>query len=355
VDLLAQRLRNQHISGAKLARPEDVVGALCAVQSQDHLGAKWSVGQRVSGATDASVESAFAEGRFLRTHVLRPTWHYVLPADIRWLLALTAPHVLALSAYMHRREELDDRVFARAHKIFRRVLRDGNHLTRAELARALEEGGIVAAKERLAYIMMHAELSAVVCSGAMQGKQHTYALLDERAPAAPPMSRDEALAELARRFFTGHAPATLKHFAWWSGLSVADAKRGLAGARADLPDAVMHEGVEWFGLETRAPRKGALAAYLVPEYDEALTGSSDFGPVDLPPAKGKARWTDTFIRLVLVGSKRAGTWRRTFTSAGALVEVNLFASLAPEQQRALRKAVERYGRYLEMPIELRTL
>lgn len=305
---------------------------------------RWA--KRVSKATDAGVEAAFSEGRFLRTHVLRPTWHYVLPSDIRWLLALTAPHVTALNAYMYRQEKLDDAVFARTHAILSRALRDGNHLTRAEVAGELSGAGLVAEKMRLAYIMMQAELSGLVCSGAMKGKQQTYALLDERAPAAAPIARDEALAELARRFFAAHAPATLKHFAWWSGLSVTDAKRGMTAARSDLGAPVEDGELEWIGLRTRAARKSAVTAYLIPEYDEALTGGKDFGEVDLPRAKGKARWTDTFLRPVMIGSRRAGTWRRTTTTSNTVVEVNLFAELDALQRGALEKAVARYGAFL---------
>ncbi len=349
MDILSQRLANQHMNSSKLERPEDVVRLLCAVQSQDPPGAKWSVGQRVAKATDASVEKAFSEGRFLRTHVLRPTWHYVLPSDIRWLLALTAPHVMALNAYMGRKEGLDDKIFARCHTLFARALRDGNHLTRTELGGVLARGGIVAAGFRLAYIMMQAELTGLVCSGAMKGKQQTYALLDERAPASPTMSRDEMLAELARRFFTGHAPATLKHFSWWSGLTMTDCKRGLAAARADLPDAISAHDVEWIGLRTRAERKRAVTAYLIPEYDESLTGGRDFGDIDT--AKGEGTWTP-FVKPLVIGSQRAGMWRRTMSSSGAIIEVSLFAKLTAPQRRALETAVARYGVFLGVPAEL---
>ncbi len=212
--LLHQRFRNQHVDDNPLENPEDVVRLLGAVQSQDYPGAKWSLGQRVRNSTDTAIDKAFAEGRILRTHVLRPTWHFVLPDDMRWMLELTAPRVHALNAYMYRQHELDKPLFARAHIAFARALRGGVQLTRAEMADVLAKAGIKAEKNRLAYIMMHAELEGLICSGGLKGKHHTYSLLEERAPNARKLNRDEALAELVLRFLTGHAPATAKHFVW---------------------------------------------------------------------------------------------------------------------------------------------
>ncbi|MGH7629908.1 MAG: winged helix DNA-binding domain-containing protein [Gemmatimonadales bacterium] len=324
---------------------------LGAAQSQDYLGAKWSIGQRVRNGTDAGLDEAFAAGRILRTHILRPTWHFVTPADIRWMLRLTAPHVLALNGYQHRELELDEAVFERSHALFARALSGGIQLTRAELSGVLRQGGIVAAARRLAYIMMHAELSGLVCSGALKGKQHTYALLEERVPPSPAMSRDAALAELTRRFFAGHAPATLQHYVWWSGLSVASAKAGVAMLGADLPGTLL-DGNTWYGVGTRPPTPQPAAARLLPEYDEALVGSADLAVPDLPRARRRGAWRDDWSRPVLVGGRRAGTWRRTVTPRAVVLETNLFASLDRPQSKALDAAAERYGSFLGLPVRL---
>ena len=199
-----------------------------AVQSQDYPGAKWAIGQRTRGATDAAFDEAFAQGRILRTHIMRPTWHFVMPADIRWMLALTAPRVNAVMAYYYRQMEVDETLIARAKPVFERALRGGKQLTRAELGTALEKAGIHATGVRLGFIIGRAELDAVVCSGALRGKQHTWALLEERVPPAKRLDRDEAMRELTRRFFTSHGPAQLIDFVWWSGLTMADAKKELS-------------------------------------------------------------------------------------------------------------------------------
>jgi hypothetical protein len=350
-ELLRERLHTQHVSGAPLERPEDVVRLLGAVQSQDYPGAKWSLGQRLKNGKDADVERAFAGGKFLRTHVLRPTWHFVMPEDIRWMLQLTAPHVLALSAYQFRKAELDDKVFARCHAVFTRALENGNHRTRTELESALEGAGIQAEKHRLAYIMMHAELKGLVCSGAPRGKYQTYALLEERVPKTKALAREEALAELTRRFFVGHAPATLKHFVWWSGLSMAQARAGLAMVRDQLACRVL-DGTEWFGSSTPSRGNAKTPAHLIPEYDEALVGSKDMSVPDLPRAKRRSAWTDSFIRPIIIEGRRAGTWRRTVGKDEVVLEANLFAALSSVQSKALRAAAERYGKFLEMHVIL---
>ena len=168
-----------------LEEPADVVGWLAAVQAQDYAGAKWALGLRLQGATDDEVERAFADGAVLRTHLMRPTWHFVTPADIRWLLALTAPRVHAANAFMYRKLELDSRRFQESRAALTRALRGDEHLTRDELRGVLQKAGVAADDGmRLAYLMMHAELDGVVCSGARRGKQFTYALMDARAPHA---------------------------------------------------------------------------------------------------------------------------------------------------------------------------
>ncbi len=307
----------------------------------------------IRNGTDAAVDRAFSSGRILRTHVLRPTWQFVTPDDIRWILQLTAPRVQALNGYRYRQLELDGRLLARGHALLARALEGGKQLTRAELAGALRRGGIVASGPRLAHLVMHAELEGVVCSGALRGKQHTYALLEERAPRARILARDEALAELAHRFFSGHGPATTAHYAWWSGLKVADAKAGLAMVRKRLTSREVNGRTYWLGAISRSPAQHVQAtAYLLPEYDEAILGYKDLAIPDLPRARPMSSWTDVFYRPVIIGGRRAGTWRRTIARGEVGLETNLFTTLSAAQRRALEAAAERYGRFLGMPVTL---
>jgi len=212
------------------------------MQSQEFAYAKWSVAQRTNGAINARMDQALADGTILRTHVVRPTWHFVLPADIRWLLDLTAPRVNALSAYYFRQLGLDDAVFAKTNALFSKVLKGGGQLTRTELNAMLQRSGIAASGQRLGYILMRAELDAIICSGARRGKQQTYALFDERVRRAKRMRRDDALAELTRRYFVSRGPATLKDYVVWSSLTGAEGRIGLEMVRSRLEHDVIGAG-----------------------------------------------------------------------------------------------------------------
>src|SRR4051812_26137343 len=223
VDVIRERLANQFLTGPGLEGPVDVVRGLGAVQAQDYSGAKWAVGQRTQSATEADVEGALARGAILRTHVLRPTWHFVLPEDIRWMLELTGPRV---SAGMRSPNlGLTSEIFRRSHAVIEKALAVGTHLTRQELAALLSRARIDTSEQRLVRLMMQAEVDGVICSGARRGKQFTYALLDARAPSVPRIDRDEALSRLATIYFTTRGPASAHDFSWWSGLTVGDAKR----------------------------------------------------------------------------------------------------------------------------------
>ena len=221
-------LHNQRLSSAGLKEAVDVVRWFGAVQAQDYGAAKWALALRMQSATDAAIEHAYNEGQIIRTHLMRPTWHFVAPEDIRWLLALTAPQRECpawpkLSQVRARRRGLQEDEQRFDQRVERREAR-----TRAELRAALNRSGVAADDLiRLAHIMMRAELDGVVCSGRRVGKQFTYALLEERVATAETLPRDEALAKLSERYFTSHGPATLQDFVWWSGLTASDARRGV--------------------------------------------------------------------------------------------------------------------------------
>ena len=346
--LLRHRFRNQRLTGPGFAAPAEVVAWLGAVQSQDYPGAKWSVGQRVAKGTDAMVEEAFNRGDILRTHLLRPTWHFVAPDDIRWMLELTAPHIHRLNAYWYRTQRVDQSVVARAGKLVEKALEGGNYHTREEVQELLARAGITAEKIRLAALMMHLELEGLIVSGPMRGKRHTYALLDERAPAMAAMARDEALARLAHRFFTGHGPATVRHFAWWSKLPMRDCVAGLAAANSSLTSDTIG-GIEWFGFADPAPRSPVRGALFIPEYDEALVGMKELGLTDLP--RSRRKWTDTYPRPVFIDGCRAGTWRRLMGPSVRL-ETNLIARLDAAQAARLERAARRYETFLGLPVTL---
>lgn len=355
-NLLAQRLHHQKLINSDLANAADVVRAMGAVQAQDFPAAKWGLSMRVRGGLqDLDVEQAFNDGAILRTHVLRPTWHFVSPADIRWMLQLSAPRVHAASAYYYRQAGLDAKVFGRSCAMLQRAL-DGNHfLTRTELAVHLKRAKVPADGLKLAYLMMHAELEGVICSGPRRGKQFTYALLDERAPQkAPVLDRDHALAELATRYFLSHGPATVRDFVWWSGLTVKDARAGIAGASSALQQSTIDGRVHWGpgdvpGLSIKSP-----CAFLLPNYDEYLIAYKDRGPVveSGRTANLVARTNGGFTHHLVIDGRLAGGWRRTLKGHLVLVEVAPYKPLTPAQTGAVAAAADHYGEFLNQRAEL---
>jgi hypothetical protein len=357
-DLAHRRLRNLRLEGPPFASPAEVVGWLGAVQSQDYGPAKWSVAARTSGVGDAEVDQAFADGTILRTHVLRPTWHFVLPVDIRWLLELTAPRVHALNAFSYRQLGLDGAVRERAAKLLAAALRGGNQLTRRELGEALQAGGIAASGFGLAYLLMHAELEGVVCSGARNGRQHTYALLEERAPQAASRSRQEALAELTLRYFASHGPATAKDLRWWSSLTAADVAEGLALAGSRLRAETL-DGVTYWSAPSAAPPPRAAApptVHLLQGYDEYVVGYSESKWVLDPDGTARSRWQERTVAngVVVLDGQVAGHWRRLLKGRSVAVEAALYEPLGDAAARSLEAAVARQGAFLGLPATLAT-
>ena len=356
VNIAAHRLRNQRLVGARFDAPADAVRWLGAVQAQDHQGAKWALALRTRDVDSAALDRAFDAGAFVRTHVMRPTWHFVAPVDIRWLLALTGPRVHAVNAHMYRKLELDAAVLRRAHARFTRALKGGRRLTRQELATVLESGGIEARGQRLAYVVMHAELSGLLCSGPMRGKQHTYMLLEERVPPAPVLDHDEALARLAQRYFTSHGPATVHDFAWWSGLTVAEAREGVALVDSAALERIALDGKTYWTAAPMAPVESVEpTVHLLPNYDEHVVAYRDHGPTLDPATRGAlSSRTDGPLDAHLVSRDGlvVGGWRRTLEKASVAVNVDLLLPLRRPERAALRRTAADYGRFLGMPVML---
>ena len=350
MDVALQRLIQQRVLQNPLATPDKVVAWLGAVQAQDYPGAKWTLGLRMNGTVDAEIEQAFNAGSILRTHAMRPTWHFLTPVDIRWVQELTAPRVHAGNAYQYRQYELDQALFARSDALIARALEGGQHLTRVELGQALEKNGIQAQGIRLIYIVMHAELEALVCSGPRRGKQFTYALLAERASRAVSRPREEALAELTRRYFTGHGPATVRDFTWWSGLTAADAIEGLEMAAGSLSHAGIDGGTYWFSDAMPMSNDSSGAAFLLPTYDEFLVGYAAF---DRTRHGGQAELV--FNATLLNAGEIVGTWRRTFQKEAVVIEIAPFGSIPPNRVELIHAAARRYGDFLGMPVEIRRI
>ena len=345
INVLRMRLMNQSLSRPRFTRASEVVRWLGAVQAQDWAAAKWSLGMRMKRATHADVERALDTGEIVRTHVLRPTWHLVLPGEIRWMLELTAPNVRKRMAPYNRKLKVDAPLVRKSNRAITDALRGGSHLTRAELKERLAGVGIATDVQRLAHILMEAELEALICSGPRRGKQHTYALLDERVAEAPKRTREDALAELSLRYFTAHGPAQLKDFAWWSGLSAKDARSALDMNQSRLEEAtVSGRSFHYVPGGRTPPPPRALLLSIFDEYTIAYTDRSDLSEardVEKMLAMGSA-----VTAVIVLDGKVAGTWKRTLARSRVTVELRPFQRLGAADEEALHAQVERLGAFL---------
>jgi len=319
------------------------------VQSQDPVGARWAVAQRTETPSDAAVRDALDAGTIVRTHVLRPTWHFVMAEDLRWMLELTAPRIRNAAASYYRQAGLTAKVFAKCHAIVARSLEGGRHLTRRQIGAALGNAGHPLEGQALGHVMLQAELDALVCSGAAQGTQATYALIDEWVTTSRSPTREEALATLAHRYFRSHGPALVADFTWWSGLTVRDAKAGMAMITPALEKRVVDDREYWQTADDggRAPR----SAHLLPNFDEYTVAYRDRGLLWASPHPSM----EALANVVAIDGRLVGFWSRTLAGGTLTVDVMPERELTASEWRLLEREAVRYGKSLDLTLDVRVL
>jgi hypothetical protein len=354
LDIPRYRLHNQFLSQTAFTEPAQVVKQLGAVQSQDYAGGKWALALRMKGTTDAALDKAFNEGKILRTHILRPTWHFVAPEDIRWMLALSAPRVHAVNGFMYRQQGLDQSSIKKSYAVLEKVLQGNKQLTRTELGTAFAQTGIKNTQGvRLGYFIMSAELDGIICSGGRRGKQFTYSLLEERAPKVKALSREEALVELTHRYFATRGPATLHDFTWWSGLTMADAKEGIEALKSQFASEVIDERTYWFDRSVSPVKEKSPTAHLLPNYDEYFIGFKDRSAIgEVAKHAGIKSDDPSFLaHVIIIDGQLVGGWRRTVKKDAVQIEYILITDLTNAQMSAIDRAASQYGEFLQLRAE----
>jgi hypothetical protein len=342
------RLHNQGLAAAgRFQRPADVVRWFGAVQAQDYLGSLWALGLRLPGAAEAEVERAVADRSVVRTWPLRGTLHFVAAGDVRWMLGLLGARTIARAAGRYRQLGLDEATFDKSRRLLARALEGGRRLTRPELAAALERGGVETGGQRLIHLLNRSALEGLTCYAARRGKQFTFALLDEWAPSSKHLSREEALAELAGRYFESHGPATLEDFVWWSGLTKADARAGLETVSPRLRREAIDGRTYWLSSSAPPGGDGHTAAHLLPAFDEYTVAYKDRGPVLHPSHVRRPDAAGAVLGpTVILDGRAVGTWRRTPRRDSVLIETSPWTTLKKNERDALDAAARRYGEFL---------
>lgn len=350
--VLTQRLATQRLSSAPVATAADAVRLLGCVQSQERDHAFWSLGMRSRRRTYAGVQREFDRGAFVRTHILRPTWHFVVPADLRWILELTSPRVLAGMGGRHRQLGLDDpKVLSAGLDLLAKALQGKQFRTRRELGQYFaDHGSPITAGEQLGHLIMVAELRALICSGPMHGVHHTYALVDEVIARTPRLERDAALVELVRRFFTGHGPASVRDFTRWSSLTVADTRHALAFLGDSLEQVEVDGIPHWYDPHAVPRRSSAApAAYLLPTYDEATL---TYPQVPFPSDHPEHRASDPFWATVVAGTRSIGRWKREVGPTTVTVTIDLAPGTSDADAQAADGAAGRLADFLERDLDI---
>jgi hypothetical protein len=346
------RLRHQQLTKTRFQHAGDLVKWFGAVQAQDYLAALWALGLRTQNATEAVIEQALEDRSIIRTWPMRGTLHFVAAEDARWLVKLLAERTVRSNAQRYIREfELDEAAMMQAAKVVSQALAGGKQLMRTEIYAALERAGIATTQQRGLHILSRLAQEGLICIGPRAGKQPAFALLDEWLPPVPARTREEALAEVARRYFTSHGPATLPDFIWWTGLSSTDAKLALELAKAQLTSETLAGQTFWFA-PTPAPRKpSAPTAQLLPVYDEYTVAYKDRSAF-LTSGYAKQAGNGIFNPVVILDGQVAGTWKRTLKRTAVNLSITAFRPLSKAETLAVAAAAQRYGKFLNTEVEL---
>ncbi len=354
-DIAVRRLSSQKLTGSGFDSPLEVISEMGAMQAQEYPMAKWAIGLRLRGATDRDVEAALSAGEILRTHLLRPTWHFVSAEDICWLLDLTAPQIRAGQRSRDRDLELTEQVYSKSNRIIEKALAEGKHLPREPLIARLNEAGIATDQNRASHLFMRAELEKIICSGVSQGKKTTYALLSERVHHSRQPNREEALAELARRYFNSRSPARVQDFIWWSGLPARDAYQALESVKSGFFFETINGSTYWLSSKDSKSAAKPNSALLLPTYDEFIISYADRRASIHPALEQHMKEISNrgiFWPTILVNGQVVGVWKRTINEDTLLIDAEPFAESEPISPQKLSTAAQRFALFWDKKLEL---
>lgn len=344
--ITAQRLINQQITDSKFKSPEKLLSYLGPIQAQDFAMAKWAIGARIPGLAEADVDQALEKGTIVRTHILRPTWHFVAAEDLRWMLDLTAPHVRRIVNSYNQKLELTDALLAKTRKLIEKSLFGNNHLTRKEIMLILSQNGIKTDEWRSTHIMFDAELSGLVCNGINKGKQFTYSLIDETIKKHNSFSGDEALAELAFRYFNSRGPATIPDFCWWSGLTLTKARKGIELNSKKL-NQITKESQTYYFTGSINESKPDDTIHFLPAFDEFLIAYKDrSASMDTAHYKKVIAGYGIFKPLMIQNGFVKGTWQRTVKKEEVHIQLSFIDKVSKSEFEKFAAVTDNYGKFI---------
>lgn len=346
-DILRIRIYNQRLAAHDMKEPDEVVSYMGAMQSQAFDMARWAVGVRLSGTTNREVEEAINAAKIIRTHILRPTWHFVAAEDIHWMSDLSMPRLRPVYASYARMLGVDMDIFPKAWPWIEKALRDDNHLTREEIIPILAAEGIQMDMNLVGLALGLAEQEGLVCNGRIKGNKQTFCLLQERVPKKQILSKEESLERLARKFFTSHSPATLQDFTWWSGLLISDAKKALELIKEDFISEEINGRTFWMKNDTRMPDGKEDSAFLLPLFDEMVVSYKNRSEMITDEHYGKVMTKNgLFSPTAVWNGEIIGSWKKIMKKGKPEVEISFFEKTTQKRQSLFKKAEKIYQDFL---------
>ena len=350
-NIAISRLCSQQLASSIFKRPEEVVAWFGGVQAQDYSGAKWAVGQRLKKCIDADIERALTEKKIVRTWAMRGTFHFVAASDIRWILALLAPRIIERNARRYRELELDEETLMESNEVLKNALQDGSHLNRRELLAILQKKGVSTEGQRAHYILQRASLDGLICQEVMHTNNNPIYMSMDELPETKILTRHEALAELTKRYFTSHGPATLQDFVWWSGLLTKDAKAGMGSIESSLTSETIDGKTYWYSPSKQDIEFSSPTAHLLPSFDEYIVGYKDRSASLEKMHSKKKNIENIMYPTIALDGQIVGTWKRKFKGNEVIMDLKPFTAFNPAENEALDAAVHSFGEFLKMSVQ----
>lgn len=355
-EIVFLRLKNQQLTSTDHQTPKQLVGWMGAMQAQDYNQAKWAIGVRMPHLKEEHIEDAFNRGEILRTHIMRPTWHFVSADDIYWMLELTAPQIKAVLNSRHRELGITEFLVNKCYLVIEDAINSNEHqaLTREELLQELDHAGIPTDLQRASHFMLRAEIDGIVCSGPIKAKKQTYALLNKRVPVRKTLTREEALAKLAQSYFRSHGPATAADFTWWSGLSATEVRKGLEMIKNDLVSVKIASDTYWYDESSFKTEKLSDSVYLLPAFDEFLISYKNrSASITVEDHKKAISSNGIFRPVVLVDGQISGLWKKVIKKESISIETEYFRPHNKTEEQGIAKAAALFSDFAGKKTEIR--
>ncbi len=345
-ELLHIRLYNQLLSMHALTEPREVVAWMGAMQSQALEMAKWAIGSRLKQSTAKEITAALNRGEMIRTHILRPTWHFVAAEDLRWMYGLSYPRLKPVYRSYAKMLGADESLLYGLIPLIEELLSGGRHLSKQELGSALAEKRVALDDNHLSMLLSFAELEGVIVNGELDGNRQTFTLLEEWVPYLPAISREDALSRLAGRYFSSHGPATLQDFTWWSGLTVTECRQAMEMIRAGFIRETIDGKECWMPSDIQTPPSDFVSARLLAPFDEFVVSYKDRSELIEEAHYGKVITKNgIFLPTIMLDGRIIGSWKKSTKKNVPRITLTFFGEMPKKTLSLFQPEVERVEKF----------